>query len=228
MSWLRTATKPSPYCAASLSPSSPAKRSASAAAPEGKHPPESLHSPTHDPRTNTHLNGKSSLILTLARLLDLCSGSIHIDAHSLSTLPRQTVSSRFTTLPQDAVQLAGTVRHNLDSQGLIRADAPLADADMHELGFSAGQFQLFCLARALLDEATSSVDGRTDDEVRRAIREEMQGRTVVEVAHRLELVRGCDLVVVMSEGRVQEAGHPHELLGRSSSAFRALWESQAL
>lgn len=150
-------------------------------------------------------------------------------------LPRQTIRSRLTTLPQDAVQLAGSVRHNLDPRGLVQADAPL-EADMHGLGLSAGQLQLFCLARALLsrgavvllDEATSSVDRQTDDEVRRVVREEMRGRTVVEVAHRLELVRGCDLVVVMSEGRVQEAGHPDELLGRPSSAFRALWESQGL
>lgn len=177
-------------------------------------------------------------------------------------LPRQTIRSRLTTLPQDAVQLAGSVRHNLDPRGLVQADAPLEavlrktavwpavaargglDADMHGLSLSAGQLQLFCLARALLsrgavvllDEATSSVDRQTDDEVRRVVREEvrrvvreeMRGRTVVEVAHRLELVRGCDLVVVMSEGRVQEAGHPDELLGRPSSAFRALWESQGL
>lgn len=169
-------------------------------------------------------------------------------------LPRQTIRSRLTTLPQDAVQLAGSVRHNLDPRGLVQADAPLEavlrktavwpavaargglEADMHGLGLSAGQLQLFCLARALLsrgavvllDEATSSVDRQTDDEVRRVVREEMRGRTVVEVAHRLELVRGCDLVVVMSEGRVQEAGHPDELLGRPSSAFRALWESQGL
>src|SRR5699024_5581749 len=105
-----------------------------------------------------------------------------------------------------------------------------------DLGFSAGQLQLFCLARALLstssivllDEATSSVDRRTDDEVRRAIRDDWAGRTVVEVAHRLELVRDCDVVVVMAEGRVQESGPPDELLARPTSAFRALWESQGL
>lgn len=169
-------------------------------------------------------------------------------------MPRQEIRSRLTALPQDAIKLSGTVRHNLDPESTIQADAPLEDvlrktsiwpavenrggldADMDELGLSAGQLQLFCLARALLshgavvllDEATSSIDLRTDDEVRRVIKEEMKGRTVVEVAHRLEVVRECDVVVVMGEGKVLEVGAPEELLGRSGGAFKALWESQGL
>lgn len=171
----------------------------------------------------------------------------------LSTIPRQTIRSRITALPQDAIKFSGSVRYNIDPEGAIQADEPLIsafrktaiwpaiesrgglDADMNELGFSAGQLQLFCLARALLnhssivllDEATSSVDLRTDEEIRRVIKEEMQGRTVVEVAHRLEVVRDCDVVVVMSEGRVLETGEPEELLSRPS-AFKTLWENQGL
>ncbi|KAJ6446792.1 ABC multidrug transporter [Purpureocillium lavendulum] len=215
-------------------------------------------------------SGKSSLVLTLARLLELQSGDIKIDGLSLSRIPRQTIRSRLTALPQDAMHLSGTVRHNLDPKGLFSPssstgpasgpktpslgdDALIAaltktaiwpavesrgglDASLSDLGFSAGQLQLFCLARALLstssivllDEATSSVDRRTDDEVRRATHDDWKGRTVVEVAHRLELVRDCDVVVVMADGRVQESGPPEELLARPTSAFRALWESQGL
>lgn len=202
----------------------------------------------------TVFSGKSSLILALSRLLDIQSGSITIDSQDLSLIPRQVVRSRLTALPQDAIKLRGTVRHNLDPQSTIQADQPLEsvlrktsiwetialrgglDADMDELGLSAGQLQLFCLARALLsrgavvllDEATSSVDLKTDEEVRRVIREEMEGRTVVEVAHRLEVVRECDLVVVMGEGKVVEVGHPAALLRRDGGAFKALWESQGL
>ncbi|CAM1501751.1 Fc.00g037350.m01.CDS01 [Cosmosporella sp. VM-42] len=199
-------------------------------------------------------SGKSSLILTLLRLLEIRSGTMRIDNLDLSTLPRQAIRSHLTTLPQDPVKLSGTVRHNLDPQGAIQADEPLEavlrktsiwgiisargglDADMDELGFSVGQQQLFCLARALLsrssvvllDEATSSVDRQTDEEIRRVVRDEMQSRTVVEVAHRLGVVKECDIVVVMSEGKVVEVGAPEELLGRDGSKFRELWESQGL
>lgn len=198
-------------------------------------------------------SGKSSLILTLARLLELRSGTIRIDNVDLSTLPRQEIRSRLTTLPQDAITLPGTIRHNLVPKGSIHADEPLVlalrrtaiwpaieargglDADMENVGFSAGQLQLFCLARAilhrsavvLLDEATSSVDSQTDMEIRHIIDEEMKDRTVIEVAHRLEVVRECDVIVVLSDGTVQEVGHPEELLAKPS-AFRTLWESQGL
>lgn len=107
---------------------------------------------------------------------------------------------------------------------------------MDELGFSVGQQQLFCLARALLsqsnvvllDEATSSVDRQTDEEMRWVINEEMKGRTVVEVAHRLEVVRECDMAIVMGDGRIVEVGTPEELLSKEDGKFRALWESQGL
>ena len=199
-------------------------------------------------------SGKSSTILTLLHLLELRSGTIRIDGIDLSTMPRQTIRAHLTTLPQDPVQLTGTIRHNLDPETLISADEPLIsslrkvslwdtisargglDATLEDLGLSAGQLQLLCLARALLargkivlvDEATSSVDHATEGEIRRVVAEEMAGRTVVEVAHRLEVVRGCDVVVVMAEGRVAEVGEPEELLRSSGSAFKALWDSQGL
>lgn len=162
---------------------------------------------------------------------------------------------RLTALPQDGVRLRGTARRNLDPFGR-HADAPLEqalrktgvwaavarrgglDADMAALGLSAGQAQLFFLARALLgagagavvllDEATSCVDARTDDAVRAAIRDDLRGRTVVEVAHRLDVLRACDVVVVMAAGRVVEVGEPEALLAKGASAFKALWDSRRL
>lgn len=198
-------------------------------------------------------SGKSSLVLTLLRLLELQDGEILVDGVEISTLPRSTVRTRMMTLPQDPLTVPGTIRQNLDAASLIQSDAPLItalskvslwetlsqrgglDAPLLDLGLSSGQLQLLCLARAmlsrgsivLLDEATSNVDHQTEEEIRRVIKEEMSERTVVEVAHRLDVIRGCDVVVVMSEGRIEEVGAPEELLS-GDSAFRALWESQGL
>ncbi|KZL80273.1 abc transporter [Colletotrichum incanum] len=195
-------------------------------------------------------SGKSSLLLTLLRLLDTHTGDLSLSSVSFLTLPRSSVRAAVTTLPQDPVLLPGTVRDNLDPGGHI-PDAELIsglrktrvwdpveargglDAEMADIGLSAGQKQLFCLARAvlrrrgtvLLDEATSNVDHATDEEVRRVLEGELAGATVVEVAHRLEAVVGYDVVVVMHEGRIVEVGNPRELLS-GPSRFRTLWDSR--
>lgn len=206
-------------------------------------------------------SGKSSLVATLARLLELQPGStIRIDGVNLATVPRQTIRSRLISLPQDALRLAGTVRHNLDPEQSIQADEALIEAltktaiwpyieakggleaKVEDLIFSAGQLQLFFLARVvlrhgraagrgaviLLDEATSSVDRRTDDQVRDAISANLDGHTVIEVAHCLDIIRHYDVIVVMTEGRVVETGPPDELLAQSGSEFAALWASRGL
>ncbi|KAG4267241.1 hypothetical protein FPRO04_04853 [Fusarium proliferatum] len=188
-------------------------------------------------------SGKSSFMLSILRLLELQSGSISIDGKDLASIPRQHIRSQITTIPQDPVSLTGTVRQNLDPEALIQADEILIealkkttlwatidtrgglDADLSELGFSVGQRQLFCLARALLshskivllDEPTSSVDNATDKDVRHIIREVMQGRTVIEVTHRLDYVTDFDLAVVMKDGRVIEIGDPKKLLAQDSA-----------
>lgn len=198
-------------------------------------------------------SGKSSLVLSLLRLLELQSGSITIDGVDIATLPRQHIRSHLNTTPQDPISITGTVRENLDPESSIDSEHLLIaaltktqiwplisergglDAILADLGFSAGQQQLFSLARALLsrnkivllDEPTSSVDYETDREIRRIVTQEMQGRTVIEVAHRLEVVKDFDVVVVMGEGRVLEVGRPEVLLARESE-LRSLWRSQGL
>ncbi|VUC37886.1 unnamed protein product [Clonostachys rosea] len=199
-------------------------------------------------------SGKSSLILTLLRLVEIRSGKLQIDGVDLSTVPRQHIRSCLTTVPQDPIRIGGNVRLNLDPEGRIQSDEPLIaaldkamiwpmieargglEAQVTDLGFSVGQMQLFALARALLsrskvvllDEATSSVDRTTDEEIRRIIRDELKGRTVLEVAHRLEIVRDFDLVVVMGHGEILETGSPEELLARPSSELRKLCDRKGV
>lgn len=204
-------------------------------------------------------SGKSSLIAALSRLLELRGGTMRIDGVDLAKLPRQEIRSKLSAFPQDAFRLPGSVRHNLDPEGKVQADELLIqaltkaaiwpflesrgglDAKLEDLSLSAGQLQLFCLARislrressmgggvVLLDEATSSVDTRTDDEVRAALRPDLDGKTVVEVAHRLEIVRHYDVIVVMAGGKVAEVGNPDALLATPGSEFQALWNSRSL
>ena len=175
------------------------------------------------------------------------SGTIRIDGQDLATMSRQYIRSRILTIPQDPVTLSGTVRKNLDPEERVQADEMLIqalkkttlwptietrgglDVDLSALGFSVGQLQLFCLARALLshspivllDEPTSSVDRNTDEEVRNITREVMHGRTIIEVTHQLDHVTDFDIAVVMESGRIIETGEPRELLARES-ALKAL------
>jgi ATP-binding cassette subfamily C (CFTR/MRP) protein 1 len=186
-------------------------------------------------------SGKSSLLLTLLRLLDLSRGSIFIDGIDLSTLPRELIRSRITAIPQDSFILTGTVRHNIDPAGSIPDSQIIEvlekltlwptilergglDANMQSQPLSQGQQQLFTLARALLrrssiiilDEATSNVDVTTDGLMQRIIREEFSACTIITVAHRMDSIRDADVVVVLEKGRIVEVGDPRELLGQRS------------
>ncbi|RGP61630.1 hypothetical protein FLONG3_10459, partial [Fusarium longipes] len=194
-------------------------------------------------------SGKSSIFLALLRLLDPSSGSITIDGISLSSLPRDTVRRRLITLTQDQFVLPGTVRHNLDPRGVfseyeIKAALSLVglsdvieqhgglDAPFDEDTLSHGQKQLFFLARSvlrkrdgkvvLLDEATSSMDPKTEEAIKAIVEREFREHTVVSITHRLNTIMDFDRVVVMEKGCIVEIGGPKNLLA-SDSKFRALW-----
>lgn len=153
-------------------------------------------------------------------------------------------------MPQDPPHLNGTVRLNADPFGnnqdndiidaltkvclwKVLAERGGLDADLHPGSLSKGERQLLALARALLqkstilllDEGTSSVDGETDRILQGVIRTEFESCTVVTVAHRLETILDSDVIAVMDDGRVVEFGNPQELIQRSDSALRRLWES---
>ncbi|KAH7020331.1 putative ABC transporter C family member 5 [Ilyonectria destructans] len=195
-------------------------------------------------------SGKSSLISTLARLLEITSGTISIDDIDISRIPREEVRKRLNTLPQEPFFLHGSVRENVDPQeiasdevivGALRAvgiwelfesSGGLAGR-VNEDKLSHGQRQLFCLARAIvnpariliIDEATSSIDSDTDMLIQRVFRDRFQGRTVIAVAHKLDTVLDFDRVIVLDKGRIVEVGNPQELLTMLKSAFYALYHS---
>ncbi|KAE9377881.1 putative ABC multidrug transporter [Stipitochalara longipes BDJ] len=196
-------------------------------------------------------HGKSSLLLTLLRLLETPSGSLSIDNLSLSSFPRNILRLHFTTLPQDPVTLPGTVRNNIDPLSVASSDEGIILTlekvflwglisgtgglyiEFDTLGLSHGQQQLFSLARAmlnkrkvvLLDEATSSVDRQTDEAIQNVIWEEFKECRVLVVAHRLETIGDADVVVVIDQGKIAEVGAP-KVLREGESVFRTLWENR--
>lgn len=192
-------------------------------------------------------SGKSSLLLSLFRLIEPTGGKIEIDGIDLATLPRETVRTRLIAIPQDPFVLSSSVRENADPSGssidaaiieslkkvqlwsIIESRGGL-DAQMKAQPLSHGQQQLFCLARAMLreskilvlDEATSNVDAETDTLMQRIIRKEFAAHTIVTVAHRLNTMEDSDVVAVLDGGRLAEFGPPAELLALKGSLFKEL------
>lgn len=198
-------------------------------------------------------SGKSSLLLTLFRMLDPLSGEMHIDGLNVATLPREVIRDRITPVPQEAVAVPGSVRTNLDPMDSSTDEAIFTalekvgllelinerdgiDAEMSDLGLSQGQMQLFAVARALLrpskvvvvDEMTSSVDQNTEERILNLVKTEFQDSTVIAVAHRLQTIADFDMIVVMDKGRVVELGRPGELLEKQDGYFSALWKETAV
>lgn len=199
-------------------------------------------------------SGKSSLLLTLFRIVEVEKGGrIEIDGIDISCVRLDDLRRSLAIIPQDPVLFAGSVAYNLDATGqssgedmwaaLEAASPALAQQfrDAEGLGtpiseggknLSLGQRQLMCLARALLrksrllvlDEATSSVDSKTDQEVQDSIRREFveKGATVITVAHRLDTVLGYDKIAVLGNGEVLEYGTPSDLLKNPAGELRSL------
>ena len=192
--------------------------------------------------------------MTLFRLVEIESGgSIEIDGVDIRSVGLEDLRQSLAIIPQDPVLFAGSIAYNLDATGkaspedmweaLEAASPSLAqqfrnsgglDSQIVEAGknLSLGQRQLICLARALLrkskilvmDEATSSIDAKTDQEVQETIRREFvdKGVTVITVAHRLDTVLGYDKIAVLGDGRMLEYGNPDALLRIPRGELRRL------
>ncbi|XP_064477245.1 multidrug resistance-associated protein 1-like [Ornithodoros turicata] len=192
--------------------------------------------------------GKSSLSLSLFRIIEASRGRIWIDNLDISDIGLHDLRSRLTIIPQDPVLFEGSLRFNLDPTrrykddelwlALERAhlkstfkDAGLG-AQIQEGGMnlSVGQRQLVCLARAVLrrakvlvlDEATAAVDLETDALIQDTIKKSFAECTTITIAHRLHTILDSDRVVVMDAGKVVECGKPGDLLKDQTTLFFGL------
>ena len=197
--------------------------------------------------------GKTTMVNLLMRFFEVNSGSIAIDGTPITNLRREGIHDLFSMVLQDTWLFDGSVRDNLcfNLQGVSDEDLERVCAAcglshfVHSLpqGFdtmltesasiSAGQKQLLTIARAMLqnspmlilDEATSSVDTRTELIIQQAMDRLMTGRTSFVIAHRLSTIRDADLILVMKNGDVIESGNHEELIARGGF-YAELYNSQ--
>ncbi|KAK4005312.1 hypothetical protein OUZ56_007029 [Daphnia magna] len=195
-------------------------------------------------------SGKSSLGVSLFRLVELTSGVIKIDGINISEIGLEDLRSKLSIIPQDPVLFIGTVRYNLDPfqkytdeaiweaiertnmKDKIKALPDKLDSPVIENGenFSVGERQLLCMARALLrhskilllDEATAAIDTQTDALVQRTLREAFKDCTILTIAHRLNTVIQCDKILVLHDGKVMEYDKPSVLMAKSDSIFAGM------
>jgi ATP-binding cassette subfamily B protein len=198
--------------------------------------------------------GKTTLVNLVMRFYELDSGRITLDGVDIAALPRSLLRARIGMVLQDTWLFGGTIRDNIaygnpdatEEQLLAAARATYVDRFVRSLpdgydtvvdnegtSVSAGEKQLITIARAfladpsllILDEATSSVDTRTEVLVQHAMAALRSDRTSFVIAHRLSTIRDADLILVMEAGRIVEQGTHAELLA-AGGAYRALYEAQ--
>lgn len=198
--------------------------------------------------------GKTTLIKLLMRFYDVNGGSIKVDGHDIRDFNRNELREMFGMVLQDTWLFNGTIEENIRygkldaTEDEVRAAARAAHADSFirslpggyqmELNeetsnISQGQKQLLTIARAILadppililDEATSSVDTRTEIRIQKAMDNLMKGRTSFVIAHRLSTIRDADLILVLKDGNIVEQGN-HEELMKKNGFYADLYNSQ--
>lgn len=198
--------------------------------------------------------GKTTLINLLMRFYDVNAGSIKVDGNAIVGMTRHSLRENYGMVLQETWLKAGTIRENIimgkpeaaEEEMIAAAKASHAHSFIKRLpnGYdtvigedggmlSQGQKQLLCIARIMLalppmlilDEATSSIDTRTELKIQNAFAKLMEGRTSFIVAHRLSTIQTADVILVMKDGRVIEQGN-HESLLKQSGFYSTLYNSQ--
>ncbi len=198
--------------------------------------------------------GKTTLVNPILRFYDVTSGRILLDGADISRMPRKDLRSRIGMVLQDTWLFSGTIRENIrygrldatDEEVEAAARSARADEFIRSLphgydtmlgedatNISQGQRQLLTIARAILsdpdililDEATSSVDTRTEVLIQKAMNTLMEGRTSFVIAHRLSTIRDASKILVMQNGNIVEAGNHKELMAQNGF-YAKLYQSQ--
>ena len=188
--------------------------------------------------------GKTTLIILLMRFYDVDGGCIRVDGHDVREVTRRSLRASYGMVLQETWLKAGTIRENIvmgrpdatDEEVIEAAKASHAHSFIRRLpdGYdtvigedggrlSQGQKQLLCITRVMLclppmlilDEATSSIDTRTELRIQSAFARMMEGRTSFIVAHRLSTIRNADVILVMRDGKIVEQGDHESLLARN-------------
>lgn len=198
--------------------------------------------------------GKTTIINLLMRFYDVNSGSIDVSSVDIRELTRRSLRAGYGMVLQDTWLKSGTIRENIimgrpdateeeiieaakaaHSHGFIKRLPNGYDTVIGEDGgsLSQGQKQLLCITRVMLchppmlilDEATSSIDTRTEIKIQNAFNKLMEGRTSFIVAHRLSTIQSADVILVMKDGHIIEQGNHEELLAKNGF-YKKLYESQ--
>ncbi len=198
--------------------------------------------------------GKTTLINLLMRFYDIDAGKICVSGHDVKEITKDSLRANFGMVLQDTWLKSGTIAENIayGKREATRAEIIEAAKAAHAHGFikrmsdgydtvisedggnlSQGQKQLLCIARVMLklppililDEATSSIDTRTEIKIQEAFQKMMEGRTSFIVAHRLSTIKEADIILVMKDGNIVEQGNHEELLARNGF-YAKLYQSQ--
>ena len=198
--------------------------------------------------------GKTTIINLLMRFYDVDSGSIQVEGNDIRNVTRKSLRGSYGMVLQETWLKAGTIRENLimgkpgatEEEMIEAAKAAHAHSFIKRLpqgydtvigedggSLSAGQKQLLCIARVMLclppmlilDEATSSIDTRTEMKIQNAFAKMMKGRTSFIVAHRLSTIQEADVILVMKDGKIMEQGNHEELLAKNGF-YAQLYNSQ--
>ena len=199
-------------------------------------------------------SGKTTIVNLLTRFYELDGGQITVDGVDITTIPKETLRESIAIVLQDTVLFSDTIRNNIKYGRLDATDDEMRkaahtakadsfidrlpegyDTELTESGsnLSQGQRQLLSISRAvladprilILDEATSSVDTRTEMHIQQAMLNLMKGRTSLIIAHRLSTIRDADMIVVLDHGVIAESGSHEELLAKKG-AYYQLYSNQ--